>query len=111
MKTKDTVFKFFREILVSKDSTKVANLDNRELGQLDLSVRSYLEIAKYLEAEGLDKVQKYMEDKAEIIARTSMSKKGFWSQLFVTQIKKEQKLKESEPKKKWLFSGKKEEEE
>ena len=76
-----------------------------------LSVRSYQEIALYAEAEQLDKVAKYFKDKAEIIARTSMSKKGFWSQLFVTQIKKEQKLKEGETQKKgFLFSKPKEEE-
>jgi len=108
--SKDTVFKFFNKILDSKDSTKVGNLSLQELGSLRLSVRSYQEIALYADAEGLDKVAKYFKDKAEIIARTSMSKKGFWSQLFVTQIKKEQKIKDKEPKKKFLFGGKKEEE-
>lgn len=107
--SKDTVFKFFREILQSEDSTKVANLDSKELGNLRLSVRAYKELALYAEAEGWDKIADYFDDKAEIVARTSMSKKGFWSQLFVTQIKKEQKMKEPVEKKKGFLFGKKEE--
>lgn len=105
--SKDTVFKFFNEILKSKDSTKVGNLSMVELGSLRLSVRSYQEIAAYAEARGLEKVNKYLLQKAEIIARTSMSKKGFWPQLFVTQIKKEQKVKDDKIEKGGLFGPKK----
>ncbi len=38
-----------------------------------------------------------------------MSKKGFWAQLFVTQIKREKKDKSTEAKKRW-FSNKQTEE-
>lgn len=109
--SKDTLFKFFREILHMEDSTKVANLNQHELGILKLSVRSYQEIALFCGTMGLDKVEKYYKAKAEIVARSSMSKKGFWASLFVTQIKKEQKIKEPEAQKKSLFGGKKEGEE
>ena len=43
------------------------------------------------EAEGLDKLGKYYRDKAEIVFASSMSRKGWFGQLIVTQIKKEQK--------------------
>lgn len=103
---KDNIFKFFEKILDSDDSRKTGNLDNVELGKSRLGVRSWLEIAAYAEAEGLDKVANYLIDKSEIIASTSMSKKGFLSQLFVTQIKKEQKVKEPTKIKKGLFGSK-----
>jgi len=38
-----------------------------------------------------------------------MSKKGFWSQLFVTQIRKEAKLKDKSTEKKKWFTKKPEE--
>ena len=104
---KDNIFKFFREILHTKDSKKVGNLIDSEIGGAKIGVRHYLNIAAYAEIEGLDKVDKYLRDKAEIIAATSMSRKGFLAQLFVTQIKKEQKIsKPIEHKKTWFFGRK-----
>ena len=89
-----------------EDSSKVANLNNDELGKSKLSTRAYLEIGDYARRENWDKVAKYLEMKAEITAKTSMGRKGFLAQLFVTQIKKEQKIKPSrEPKKRWFQSN------
>lgn len=108
---KDTILKFFREILYLKDNTKVGNLSQTEIGTTRVPLRSYQQIALYAEAEGLDKVATYLRGKGDIIPATSMSLKGFLAQLFVTQIKKEQKLKEPEKQKKGWFFKKKEEEE
>jgi len=108
--SKETLFKFFKEILESDDSTKVANLSKQELGNLRLSIRAYKELALYAEAEGWNKVADYFDEKAEIIASTSMGKDGFFSKILVTQIKKEQKEKESKEKKKGFFSKKEVEE-
>ena len=76
-------------IILSPDSTKVANLDKIELAM----ARTYFNMGNYAYSEGLDTVGDYLERKAQIINATSMSKKGFLAQLFVTQIKKEQKVK------------------
>jgi hypothetical protein len=100
---KDGIFKFFRDILDKKDSSKVANLSKEELGVNKLGLRHYQQLALYAKAEGLDLVSNYLTAKGEIIASTSMSKKGFWAQLLVTQIKKEQKLsRPTEKKNSWL---------
>lgn len=96
---KDNIFKFFREILQLKESWKVGNLKDSEIGLTRLSIRSYLELAQYASAEGLDIVSDYFTERAEITASTSMGRKGFLPQLFVTQIKREQKLQE-QPKEK-----------
>lgn len=88
---KDNIFKFFRHILTLKDSTKVANLENIEIGKARLSMRSNLDLAAYAEAEGLDVVAKYFRAKGEILACTSMGRKGFFLTTSVTQIRKDQK--------------------
>lgn len=106
---KDNIFKFFRHILTLKDSTKVANLQDLELGKMRLSMRSNLELAAYADAEGLDVVANYFKRKAEILASTSMGRKGFFLQTSVTQIRKDQKIQmaNQQPQKK-SFWGKKE---
>lgn len=108
---KDNIFRFFREVLKFPESWKVGNLLNSEIGQSRLTVRSYLEIARYAEQEGLDIVSQYFVDRADIVSSTSMGRKGFLAQLFVTQIKKEQKLKEPRKEKKGWFKKSEEEEE
>ena len=102
---KDNMFKFFREVLNLKESWKVGNLKDEEIGKSQLGVRSYLELAAYAEAENQDLISKYFIKKADIVAAPTMGRKGFMAQLFVTQIKKEQKLKEPSQKKKGLFFG------
>lgn len=105
---KDNIFKFFREILTTKDTTRIGNLKAEELGVSKLGVRHYQELANYAEVEDLDKVKEYFMNRSNIVTATSMSRKGFWSQLFVTQIKREQKEKTKESEKKSWFGKKKE---
>lgn len=108
---KEDVFTFFKHILGLKKSDKVANYTNVELGTLRLPARAYLDIASYAKSEKLDTVAEYLENKAEIIAGTSMGRKGFFTQMAVTQIKREQKIKPPEEKKGGWFSGNKKSEE
>ena len=106
---KDSQFKFFRDILKIADTTRIGNLTAQELGISKLGVRHYQELSLYAGAEDLDVVSKYFNARSQIITATSMSKKGFWAQLFVTSIKKEQKSKPTEAKKGWFGKGKVEE--
>lgn len=108
---KDNMFRFFKHILTMKDTTRVGNLAERELGVAKLGVRHYQEIANYAGVEGLHQVEDYFINRANIMTATSMSRTGFWSKLFVTQIKKEQKIKEPEKGKKRWFGGKEKTEE
>ena len=107
---KENIFKFFGEILKLKESWKVGNLKDEEIGKSKLGVRAYLELARYAKAEELDLISEYFTDKADIVAAPTMGRKGFFLQTTVTQIKKEQKLKEPSQKKRPLwFGGKKDE--
>ena len=84
---RETIFTFFKHILGIKDSSKVANLDRRELGMLDLSVRN----CEYLGKLGFMLHNKsygdFFMNKGEITLATSMSKKGWLSELVVSQKK------------------------
>ena len=105
---KESLFKFFNKILTIKDTTRIGNLTAPEIGLGRLSVRGYKSIALYAKAESLNLVEDYFNDQSNVLTESSMSKKGFWSQLFVTQIRKEAKIRDkSQEKKKW-FGGKKE---
>ena len=102
---KESIFKFFEKVLNFKESWKVGNLKDEEIGKSRLGVRSYLELAAYAEAEKQFLVSAYFTKKADIVAAPTLGRKGFFLQTAVTQIRKEQKLKSPEQKKKSWFGG------
>lgn len=103
---KDNIFKFFKHILGLKDKVSVGNFENEELGKMRLSVRSNLELATYAYAEHLPEVAKYFNAKAQILAASSMGRKGFFLQTSVTQIRKDQKIQTAQSQPKKSFWGK-----
>ncbi len=107
---KDSFFKFFRHILDLKDTTRVGNLSNPEIGLGRLSVRGNKSIALYAEAEGLNEVRDYFLGKSNILTESSMARKGFFLQTVITQIKKEGKVKSQNTEKKKWFGNKQESE-
>ena len=89
---KDDVVKFFRDILNLKGNqydqiSRTGNLKEEELGSLPLHTRAYLNIANYCDSEGIDTVASYLRDKSNIIINTSLSRKGEFLKLLVTQKK------------------------
>jgi len=107
---KESLFKFFNKILTIKDTTRIGNLTAPEIGLSRLSVRGNKSIALYAGVESLDTVADYFNNQANIISETSMAKKGFWSLNFVTQIRKEARIKDTKPEKKGWFTKKTKEE-
>jgi hypothetical protein len=81
------VYALFKEVLDMPDTKKVANLDKTELGNLDLSVRGALSIHLLGETFHHPTFAKFFANQAEIINATSMSKKGWFPELFVTSKK------------------------
>lgn len=103
----DNLFRFLRDILTLKNSDRVGNLKDSELGMPKKTVRSYLMIKEYCKAEGLHRVADYMQSHANIVTSTSMSRKGYFLGLGVTQVKREQKIRTDQPQfKKTLFGMK-----
>ena len=84
---KDSIFTFFKHLLGIKDSSKVGNLDKRELGNLDLSVRNNEQLAHLGTLLHNRSFHDYFMGRAEIILATSMSKKGWFPELVVSQKK------------------------
>lgn len=106
---KDGIFRFFRDVLKFPESWKVGNLKDVEIGQSKLSIRSLLELGQYAEKEGLNEVADYFVERANIVGSTTMGRKGFFLQTSITNIKKEQKIREPMPEKKRWIGGKKSE--
>jgi len=80
----ETLYGLFRETLVMKDSSKVGNLDKQEIGMLDMSVRDCQNIALVAETLNHKGFAEWMQSQAQIILKTSASKKGWLTELFVT---------------------------
>ena len=84
---RESIFTFFKHILGIRDSSKVGNLDRRELGMLDLSVRNSEHLGKLGYMLHNKSYGDFFMNKAEITLATSMSKKGWLSELVVSQKK------------------------
>ena len=87
--TKDSIYTFFRQILtlVGENLMKVGNLDKRELGNLDLSVRNNAQLSQLGTLLHNKSYHDYFMGRADIILATSMSKKGWLPELVISQKK------------------------
>lgn len=83
----EDLYSLFWKTIEIEDSSKVGNLDKQEIGMLDMSVRDCLHIKQTAEILGEDEFSKWMGEQAQIILRTSASKKGWLTELFVTAKK------------------------
>lgn len=96
----EDLYSLFWKTIEIEDSSKVANLDKQELGMLDISVRDCQHIANTARELGENGFADWMDEQAQIILRTSASKKGWLAELFVTAKKfasKEKRMGINEP--------------
>ena len=80
----EDLYSLFWKVIETKDSSKVGNLDKNELGLLDISVRDCQYIANVASMLGHKGFSKWMNAQAQITLKTSASKKGWLTELFVT---------------------------
>jgi hypothetical protein len=80
----DDLYSLFWKTINIRDSSKVGNLDLKELGMLDISVRDCQNIAQTARLLGENSFADWIDKQAQIILRTSASKKGWLTELFVT---------------------------
>lgn len=83
----EDLYSLFWKAIEIEDSSKVANLDKQELGMLDMSVRDCQHIANTARTLGEDEFAIWMDRQAQVILKTSASKKGWLTELFVTAKK------------------------
>jgi len=83
----DSLFSLFKNVWRTSDSSKVANLEKTEIGDLGISVRDAQNISFFAKFLGHKGVSKYFRNIGEITLATSMSRKGWFVELFVTSKK------------------------
>lgn len=83
----ESLFSLFKEVWRTKDSSKVANLDSNELGNLGISVRDCQRIALLGKLFHHPIFADYFKGTGEITLATSLSKKAMFIELFVTSKK------------------------
>ena len=103
--SKDTQFKFLREILNTNDSKKIAFLREEELGKIKLSARGYMKVALLAQTLDLPEMRDYYLASGEIVNASSMSRKGKFLELIFTQIKKHVSTNTDKPKSSGFFAN------
>lgn len=87
LKKKDDVFSLFKRVWKAPDSSKIANLSHQELGMLPMSVRGNQYMALLGDTFNHPDLANFFMGRSEIILATSMAKKGWFTELFVSQKK------------------------
>jgi len=95
---KINIFRIFKHILITKDTTKAGNLDEREL----FAVRLAQHTSNFLKTMNYNLVSDYFNGKGEVILATSLSKKGAFLEALITQKKQLSTDKNKGEKKGWL---------
>ena len=80
----EDLYSLFWKTIEMEDSSKVGNLDYKELGMLDIAVRDCQHIAQTARILEEAAFAKWMDEQAQIVLRTSSSKKGWLVELFVS---------------------------
>lgn len=83
----DSLFNLFEKVWKANDSSKVANLNLPELGRLGISVREAQYMALLATTLKHENFANFFLRHAEIILSTSASKKGWFTELFISQKK------------------------
>jgi len=85
-KEKDSIFTFFRHLVGIKDTTRVSNIDPaRELGMLQFSIRTNQYLGLVGEVCGDKDFTDFWNRQSQIITATAMSKRGWLTELPVSQ--------------------------
>lgn len=105
------VYALFQEVLGTKDTTKVSNLDKVEIGDIGITVRDALKINLIARTFKHPRFGEFFMSQAGIISDSAMSKKGWFTELFVTSKKFAQRdtsssLNLPQQQKKWTLFGK-----
>ena len=91
---KDDLYTLFWKTIGVKDSSKVGYLTGEELGMLPISVRDCQRIAVLADELGHPGFANYFKWQAQIILKTSASRGGWFTELFVSHKATRTKRKE-----------------
>ena len=94
-KRSQDLYSLFDKVRTTSDSTKVGNLNNTELGNLNITVRDSQRMSLIGRTFHHKKFADFYKGLGEITLGTSASKKGWLVELFVTSKKFSSKLRSS----------------
>jgi len=83
----ESLYNLFQKVWKAPDSSKVANLTNVELGRPIINVRDAQYLALLAHTFKHPRFAQFFTNTAEITLSTSASKKGWFTELFVSQKK------------------------
>lgn len=108
VKEESNLYNLFWKVLKKEDSTKVANLKKEEIGSLGISVRDAQKVGMLGHLFGHPTFGNFFFQMAEITNSTSMSRDGWFTELFVSQKKFATRARRSSTltKEKWKMFGK-----
>jgi len=86
-KPKEGLYALFNKVLSMPRTIKVGNVDKHELGELGISIRESLRVALIGKTFGHKQFSNFFENQANIITDTSMAKRGWLAELFITSKK------------------------
>jgi len=86
-KRQESLYHLFQKVWKATDSSKVANLNNIELGRPIMNVRDAQYLALLADTFKHKKFANFFRSTGEIVLSTSASKKGWFTELFVSQKK------------------------
>lgn len=86
-KPREDQYTWFWKIVKLGDSTKVANVEDKEIGPAPLTIRGIKRVALVAEQLGNSKLAEYFNKEAEIILATSMSRRGWLVEQSISQKK------------------------
>lgn len=86
-KKQESLYNLFQKVWKAPDSSKVANLTNLELGRPIINVRDAQYLALLANTFKHPKFGQFFTSAGEITLATSASKKGWFTELFVSQKK------------------------
>jgi len=100
---KQNIFSFFKRVIATKDTTRVSNLNDEELGLAKIPIRTLLELSGFCEKMGLSGLGNSFFQDSQIISDSALSKEGFLDKLAVTQKREiESKSKKRVANKGWF---------
>ena len=96
---KQNIFNFFKRVVSQSDNTKTANLEDEEIGQVNIPMRTNLDLANYCEFMGMPGFAEVFKKDAQVVAAPSLSRQGALIQLAVTQKREaETRIRKQAPK-------------
>jgi hypothetical protein len=91
-KPREGLYALFEKISLTPKTIRVGNVDKHELGDLGISVREGMRVAMIGTTFGHKMFAQFFFDQANIVTESSMAKRGWFQELFVTSKRSAERM-------------------